>query len=874
MIHFFQFISMKTKLVYSFIFAICFLACSNQTSKRNPFDARANKILAQLTLEEKVSLMTNVSAGIERLGIAPYDWWNEALHGVARAGKATVFPQAIGLAATFDDQAVYEMFDMVSDEARAKHHDAVRNNDYNRYKGLTFWTPNINIFRDPRWGRGMETYGEDPYLTSMMGIACVRGLQGDPNAKFNKAHACAKHYAVHSGPEWNRHSFDAKNISQRDLWETYLPAFKALVQTAGVKEVMCAYNRLEGAPCCNSQTLLVDILRNTWGYDDVIVSDCGAINDFFVMGRHETHPKAENAVADAVITGTDLECGNTYNALIEACKAGLISEEQINISVFRLLRARFELGFFDDEADVSWASISMSVVESRKHLDKALEMAHKSIVLLSNNHQTLPLSKNVKKVAVMGPNANDSVMLWANYNGTPTKSVTILEGIQNKMPAGSVIYEKACDWVNDRIFFSRFADCAYEGNAGFKATFWNTRNFSGNIAATTYVSNPFAFNTGGATVFAPGVNLYDFSAKFETVFTPSVTEDVIFQSSASDGFKLFIDGKMVYEQVRPTFGRFSTPNEYVLKAVQGKKYQVKIEFFKGDRGNAILNFNLGYKREVDYEGLAKNVADADAIIFVGGISPALEGEEMRVDLPGFRGGDRTNIDLPAVQVKMLEALKKTGKPVVFVLCTGSAIALAQETEYTDAILNVWYSGQRGGTAVADVLFGDYNPAGRLPVTFYASSDQLPDFEDYDMSKGRTYRYFKGKPLFPFGHGLSYTAFEYEKANLSKNSIKKNEKLTLNMTLKNTGERDGDEVVQVYVRNLQDTAGPLKSLRAFKRVHVKAGAAEQVEIVLPSTTFEFFDPQTNTMAVKSGKYEVLYGASSDDEVLKTLTVEMK
>ena len=864
---------MKRKLVYSFILTICFLACCNQTSKKNPFDKQASELLAQLTLEEKVSLMTNVSAGIERLGIKPYDWWNEALHGVARAGQATVFPQAIGLAATFDNQAVFEMFDMVSDEARAKHHDAIRNDDFSRYKGLTFWTPNINIFRDPRWGRGMETYGEDPYLTSMMGIACVRGLQGDPNAKYDKAHACAKHYAVHSGPEWNRHSFNAKNISQRDLWETYLPAFKALVQTAGVKEVMCAYNRFEGDPCCANNILLVDILRNTWGFDDVVVSDCGAINNFFTKDRHETHPNVETAVADAVITGTDLECGNTYQALIEACKAGLISEEQINVSVHRLLRARFELGFFDDESKVSWASIPMSVVESQKHLDKALEMARKSIVLLSNNNHTLPLSKDLKKLVVMGPNANDSVMLWANYNGTPTKSYTILEGIQSKLPAGAVCYEKACDLVNNQIFFSKFSDCAYGSNAGFKATFWNTRDFSGDVVATTFISNPFAFNTGGATVFAPGVNLNNFSAKFETVFTPSATEDIIFQSSASDGLKLFIDEKMVYEQTRPTYGRFSTPNEYILKAVQGRKYQVRIEYFKGERGNAILNFNFGFKKEVDYEGIANNVADADVIIFVGGISPALEGEEMRVDFPGFRGGDRTNIDLPTVQVKMLEALKKTGKPVVFVLCTGSAMALTQEAELSDAILNAWYPGQKGGTAVADVLFGDYNPAGRLPVTFYASSDQLPDFEDYDMSKGRTYRYFKGKALFPFGHGLSYTDFDYEKASLSKNNIKKNENLTVHITLKNTGNRDGDEVLQIYVRNLQDSAGPLKTLRAFKRVHVKAGATEKFKIVLPPTTFEFFDPQTNTMVVKSGKYEVLYGGSSDDETLKAFTIEV-
>ena len=859
------------KTVYSFILFLCFFGCSTRQSKDvSVFDERARELLTQLTLEEKVTLMTNASAGIDRLGIAPYDWWNEALHGVARAGQATVFPQAIALAATFDDMAVYEMFDMVSDEARAKHHDALRNSDYSRYKGLTFWTPNINIFRDPRWGRGMETYGEDPYLTGMMGIACVRGLQGNPQAKYYKAHACAKHYAVHSGPEWNRHSFDAKNISQRDLWETYLPAFKELIVTAGVKEVMCAYNRFEGDPCCASTTLLVDILRNDWGFDDVIVSDCGAINDFFVAGRHETHATVENAVADAVITGTDLECGNTYKALLDAVQAGLITEEQIDMSVFRLLRARFELGMFDDEALVSWANIPMSVVESEKHKAKALEMAHKSMVLLSNKDNTLPLSKDLKKVAVLGPNANDSVMLWANYNGTPTKSITILEGIQSKLPAEAIVYEKACDWVNNQVFFSRFTDCIFDGKTGFKATFWNTLDFSGNVAATTHVANPFAFNTGGATVFAPGVNLNGFSARFETVFTPSMTEDIVFQSSASDGFKLFIDGKMVFEQARPTFGRFSTPNEYVLKAVQGRKYQIRIDFFKGERGNAILNFDLGIKKEVDYDGIAASVADADAIIFVGGISPSLEGEEMRVNYPGFRGGDRTNIDMPEVQVNMLKALQKTGKPVVFVLCSGSTMALAQEAELTDAILQAWYPGQKGGTAVADVLFGDYNPAGRLPLTFYASSDQLPDFEDYDMSN-RTYRYFRGKPMFPFGHGLSYTTFLYEKANLSKSKIKRNEKLSLNITLKNTGQYNGDEVVQVYVRNLQDPAGPIKSLRAFKRVSLKAGASEQVKINLPPNTFEFFDPQTGTMNVKPGKYELLYGGSSADSELKVLNL---
>ena len=724
------------------------------------FDERARELLAQLTLGEKVSLMLNRSAPVERLGILPYEWWNEALHGVARAGQATVFPQAIGLAATFDDQAVYEMFDMVSNEARAKHHQAKRNNEFNRYQGLTFWTPNINIFRDPRWGRGMETYGEDPYLTSRMGVACVRGLQGDPNATYNKAHACAKHYAVHSGPEWNRHNFDAKNISQRDLWETYLPAFKELVLTAGVKEVMCAYNRFEGEPCCASNRLLIDILRNQWGFDGVILSDCWAIDNFFMPGRHETHPDVQHAVADAVITGVDLECGDAYGALIAAHRAGLITEEQIDVSVFRLLRARLELGNLDDDASVSWAKIPMSVVESRKHVEKALEMARKSMVLLNNKNNTLPLSKTLKRVAVLGPNANDSLMQWANYHGTPTRTITILEGIRSKLPADAVVYEKACDWVNDRVV------------------------------------------------------------------------DV------------------------------------------GLGYEKEVDYDR-DAGQVRIGVaGLGYEKEVDYDGMAATVADADVIIFVGGISPALEGEEMPVDWPGFRGGGRTHIDLPQVQVKMLEALSKVGKPVVFVLCSGSTMALTQEAAFTNAMLAAWYPGQQGGAAVADVLFGDYNPAGRLPLTFYASSDDLPDFEDYDMSKGRTYRYFKGKPLFPFGHGLSYTTFEYGKAGLSKNSIRSNESITLNLSLKNTGQRDGDEVVQVYVRNLQDPDGPVKSLRAFKRVTIKAGATQSIKLNLPPTAFEFFDPQTNRMTVKPGTYELLYGGSSDDDTLKALTLTIK
>jgi beta-glucosidase len=836
------------------------------------FDQRAADLLSRLTLEEKVSLMTNKSASVERLGIPPYDWWNEALHGVARAGKATVFPQSIGLAATFDDKAVYEMFDIVSDEARAKHHDFKKKDELRRYRGLTFWTPNVNIFRDPRWGRGMETYGEDPYLTSRIGIAAVRGLQGDTTAKYSKTHACAKHYAVHSGPEWNRHSFNAKNISTRDLHETYLPAFKALVKEAKVKEVMCAYNRFEDEPCCGSNTLLVDILRNEWGYNNVVVSDCGAIDDFFREGRHETHETAEAAAADAVITGTDLECGGVYRAMVNACKAGLISEKQIDVSVFRLLRARFQLGLFDKDEDISWSSIPYSVVESEKHKAKALEMARKSIVLLSNKNKTLPLSKNLKKVAVIGPNAHDSVMLWANYSGTPTKTVTILQGIQAKLPEGAVIYEKGCDLVDDKVFFSQFNETKYNDKQGFNATFWNTKDFTGNAVATTQVTQPFEYQAGGNTVFVTGVNLNDFSAKFESTYTATETGELLFRISGSDGYRLIIDGQKVIEhwdQDNKTF-----KDNHPIQVTKGQKYPILIEYFKADKGVAFLNFDFGYRKNIDYESVAQKVKDVDAIIFAGGISRFLEGEEMNVNHPGFKGGDRTNIDLPQVQVNLLKALAKLGKPVIFVICTGSTFALTREAELTDAMVNAWYGGQQGGIAIADVLFGDYNPAGRLPLTFYASSDQLIDFEDYGISKGRTYRYFKGEPLYPFGYGLSYTTFEYGAAKLSKSNIGKNETISLSFNLKNTGPANGDEVVQVYVRNPQDAEGPIKSLRAFKRINVATGTTKAVSIQLAPNTFEFFDPQTNSMTVKPGKYEILYGGSSADSALKSVTVTVR
>jgi beta-glucosidase len=698
-------------------------------------EERVEDLINQLTIEEKVGQMMNVTPAIERLGIPPYDWWNEALHGVARAGRATVFPQAIALAATFDDDALFETFTMVSDEARAKYNDYQRKKEYDRYKGLTFWTPNINIFRDPRWGRGMETYGEDPYLTSRMGLACVKGLQGD-DSKYLKTHACAKHYAVHSGPEWNRHSFDV-SVTPRDLYTTYLPAFEALVKEGNVREVMCAYQRFEGQPCCGNNKLLVDILRNSWGYKNIVVSDCGAIDDFWYKGRHETYPDKESASVVAVRAGTDVECGSSYVSLLEAVKSGKITEEELNVSLRRLFTGRMNLGMFDPENLIPYSSIPYSVVECEEHVNKALEMAHKSIVLLKNSN-VLPLDKDIKRIAVIGPNAADSTMLWANYNGFPTHTVTILEGIKNKIPDAEIIYEKGCDHT----------------------------------------------------------------------------------------------GNIIHKDETDSIG---VPVNFAATATKAK--------------------------------------DADIILFVGGLSPRLEGEEMPVQMDGFKKGDRTNIELPEVQRNMLNALKQTGKPVVFVLCTGSALALTEIRENTDAIVNAWYGGQTAGTALADVLFGDYNPSGKLPVTFYKSTAQLPDFEDYSM-KNRTYRYMTEEPLYPFGYGLSYTTFEFGDAQISSSEIAKDEEVRISIPVENKGEVDGDEVVQVYIKNPNDPAAPVKTLKAFERVAIKAGDREIVELLLEPSAFYSFNDEKQIMEVRPGKYQILYGNSSADKDLKGIEVTIK
>lgn len=826
-------------------------------------EERAKDLISRLTLEEKAALMCDVSDAIPRLGIKKFNWWSEALHGLANNSNVTVFPEPIGMAASFDDELVYRIFDAVSDETRAKYNEAIKNGQENRrFLSLSVWTPNVNIFRDPRWGRGQETYGEDPYLMSRMGVSVVKGLQGPADAKYRKLLACAKHYAVHSGPEWNRHELNLNNVDPRDLWETYLPAFKSLVQEADVRQVMCAYQRLDDEPCCGNTRLLQTILRDQWGFEYMVVSDCGAIGDFYTS--HKVSSDAVHASAKGVLAGTDVECqwnNHNYKKLPEAVERGLLSESDIDTRLMRVLIGRFDLGEMDDDALVPWTKIPASIINNEAHRQLALDMARTSMTLLQNKNSILPLNKSIKKIAVIGPNADDKPMLWGNYNGTPVRTITILDGITSKLSNDKILYDKGCDLVENKVTESYFGQCLMDGQKGFKATYWNDPNWEGDIVATQQIETPIKLTTAGQHEFASGVKLEGFSALYETELIAAQDEEIVFKCGATGRFELIVNGETIirYDNWR------TLPSRHPFQVEKGKTYKIEVRYAQLNNWQANIEFNFGKEVDVDYTSLLNKLQGIDVVVFVGGLSTNLEGEEMPVSFPGFKGGDRTDIELPLVQRNALKALKQAGKKVIFVNCSGSAIAFTPETESCDAILQAWYGGESGGQAVADVLFGDYNPSGKLPITFYKNSAQLPDFEDYSM-KGRTYR-FMDDPLFPFGFGLSYTTFSIGDATLSKAIIQANESAWLTVPVSNTGKRDGTEVIQVYVRKANDLDGPLKSLRGFKRIELKAGKSAQVSIELTPAAFEFFDRGSGKMEVATGEYEVWYGNSSAVESLK-------
>ena len=826
---------------------------------------RADDLLGRLTLEEKVSLMMDTSPAIERLGIPQFQWWNEALHGIGRNGFATVFPITMGMAASWDDALLHKVFTAVSDEARVKAQQAKRSGDIKRYQSLSFWTPNINIFRDPRWGRGQETYGEDPYLTSKMGLAVVRGLQGVGYngedlgiSKYRKLLACAKHFAVHSGPEWNRHEFNVENLPERDLWETYLPAFKALVQEGKVAEIMCAYQRIDGQPCCSQTRYEQQILRDEWGFDGLITSDCGAIRDFLPRWHNTAKDPAE-ASAQAVLAGTDVECGSEYKNLPMAVRRGDIKEADLDKSLRRLLIARFELGDFDNDDLNPWTKIPESIVACDAHKQLALDMARKSMVLLQNKNQALPLAKDAR-IAVLGANAIDSVMQWGNYSGFATRTITALEGIQQLAPQARFI--SGCGLTRNEVFESRFGELRSPlGDKGMQATYYNNTEMKGAPAATAKFTAPIMLSNGGNTVFAPGLNLEKFSARLDATFIPTNDETVIFNINGDDKVRLIVNGDTIVNiwQVRNRIQ--GAQKEMVVKA--GEHYRIQIDYVQVS-DFAFLGFDIQHKVAPTHQQLLAQIGDAETVIFVGGISPKLEGEEMRVNEEGFKGGDRTSIELPKAQRETLAMLHQAGKKVIFVNCSGSAMALTPELESCDAIIQAWYSGEQGGQALAEVLFGDYNPSGKLPITFYKSTDELPDFLDYTM-KNRTYRYYTGEALFPFGFGLSYTQFEIGKPQYNNNKVR--------VSVKNTGTRDGLETVQVYIRHLADKEGPQKTLRAYQQVALKPGESKTVVIDLPRQRFEGWDAKTNTMRVVPGKYELMVGNSSADSQLKKIIVTL-
>ena len=829
-------------------------------------EQRADDLLKRLSLEEKVQLMMDVSPAIDRLQIPQFQWWNEALHGVGRNGYATVFPITMAMAASWDDALLHRVFTAVSDEARVKARQAKESGRIRRYQSLSFWTPNINIFRDPRWGRGQETYGEDPYLTAKMGLAVVRGLQGMTYdgkwiGDYKKLLACAKHFAVHSGPEWNRHTFNIEDLPERDLWETYLPAFKALVQEGEVAEVMCAYQRIDGQPCCSQTRYEQQILRDEWGFKGLITSDCGAIRDFLPRW-HNTAKDSEEASAQAVLAGTDVECGSEYKNLPEAVRRGDIKEADLDRSLRRLLIARFEVGDFDDDKLVEWTKIPSSSVASKEHKQLALDMAKKSIVLLKNNG-VLPLSKT-SGILVMGPNANDSVMQWGNYSGYPTKTITALEGIRQQL--GSIPYIPGCDLTRNESVESRFAEIkAPLGNQGMQVTYYNNTDMSGRPVTTVTLTEPIKLSNGGNTVFAPGVNLENFSARLDGTFIPTRDETLIFDISGDDKIRLLVNGDTIVDIWKVRHRIQNGQKELTVKA--GQHYRIQIDYVQ-ESGYGALNFDIQHKSTPTPQELLAQVGDAETIIFIGGISPRLEGEEMRVSEPGFRGGDRTSIELPQAQRDVLRWLHEAGKKVIFVNCSGGAVAMVPELETCDAILQWWYAGEQGGTALADVLTGRYNPSGKLPVTFYKSTDDLPDFLDYTM-KNRTYRYFTGEPLFPFGHGLSYTTFAF-----SKPGVKVNDKsVTVTTKVKNTGKLDGTETVQIYFRRTADTEGPQKTLCGYQQVNLKAGETRTVTITLPRKNLESWDAKSNTMHFIPGQYQLMIGSSSADANLLKINTKL-
>ena len=837
-----------------------------------PVDQRVEDLIGRMTLQEKVDQMRDHAPAIPRLDVPKYDWWNEGLHGVAFAGVATNFPQVIGMAATWDANLVHHMGQTISTEARAKYNEAMREGDHEMFFGLTFWAPNINIFRDPRWGRGQETYGEDPFLTGRMAVAFVTGMQGDdPN--HLRVVSTPKHFAVHSGPEPSRHRFNV-DLSPHDLEDTYLPAFRAAVTEANAQSVMCAYNAIDGVPACASTMLLRDHLRDAWHFNGYVVSDCAAVAD--VNTGHHYAPDMAHAAADAVKAGTDLECGfgngQAFPALVDAVHQNLITEAELDTSLRRLFRARFRLGMFDPPSSFAYGRIPYSEVNSPEHRELSLQAARESMVLLKNTDGILPLKPGMRSIAVIGPTAELVQSLQGNYNGPPQAPVLPLEGVEKRFPSTTVRYAQGSSLVEGLampIEHTALHPASGHGE-GLTGEYFDSKDLTGKPVLTR-TDRTINFNWDK---FAPveGLQRNNYSVRWSGTFTPPASGDYklgvhvnyCYACENAEGFRLYLDGKLLVESSNQKTGERGAVIDNSIHFSDSKPHAIRLEYFHGT-GSAGIDLTWQAPAAALLDQAVTAARQSDITVAFVGLSPSLEGEEMPVKLDGFSGGDRTSINLPAVQEEMLKAVAATGKPLIVVLQNGSALAVNWAQEHANAILEAWYPGEEGGTAIAETLAGENNPGGRLPLTFYASLDQVPPFVDYSM-KGRTYRYFAGKPLYPFGFGLSYTSFAYRDLKVPLSNVKAGDPVRVEGELKNTGSVAGDEVVELYLTQPRDFESPIHMLAGFTRVHLAAGQSTHVAFTLDPRTLGQVD-EKGERVVLPGVYEVSLGGGQPDEMLR-------
>ena len=828
-----------------------------------PVEERVNDLISRMTLEEKVSQMRDHAAAISRLNIPSYVWWNEAAHGVVGTGYATVFPQVIGLGATWDTRLILDIGEAISTEGRATYHEAIRNDNHDWFYGLTFWAPNINVFRDPRWGRGQETYGEDPFLTGRLAVAFVSGMQGN-DRRYLKVVSTPKHFAVHSGPEPLRHQFNV-DVAPFDLEDTYLPAFRAAVTDGGAESIMCAYNAVDGVPACVNTMLLQDHLKETWGFDGYIVSDCGAVSD--VKTGHEYAPDLMHAAAATLEAGTDLECGwgpnAPYATLTRAVREGLVSEAEIDAALKRLFTARFRLGMFDPPESYAYGRIPYSEKNSQEHRTLALQAARKAMVLLENDG-TLPLAPNGGRIAVIGPTAELVQALQGNYNGTPLNPVSPIAGMIDRFGAGNVVYAQGST-LAEGLAIPIARNALRSGDTiGLKGEYFANVDLAGEPVAVR-VDPAINFNWDKA-VPVPGLEPGNFSVRWTGTLTPPAPGDYRLGARVSargrpgnrQTVRLYLDGELLADNSELQGRDAATPDTRVHFDDQ-QPHEIRLEYLSPTNSAGIDLTWQPPAGVLEAEALA-TAEQADVVVGVLGISPQLEGEEMPVDLPGFNGGDRVDITLPKPQRELLAALKTTNKPLVLVLTSGSALVV--DDEDVSAILQAWYPGVEGGTAIAETLAGDNNPAGRLPVTFYASVDQLPPFEDYSMAH-RTYRYFTGEPWHGFGYGLSYSDFAYNGLELPTQPVAAGDAVTVDVDVKNVGERAGDEVVELYLTQPKQAHTPIRTLGGFERIHLAPGESRHVTFTLDPRTIGQVNEQGERVIVP-GRYQVFVGGAQPGE----------